>query len=95
VFGHFFLASLSIAVALGMGIVGYHFCAGLPWVDALLNAAMILAGMGPVDPLLTTPAKVFAALYALFSGLLFIAVLGVVLAPFAHRLMHHLHVEEK
>jgi hypothetical protein len=95
VLGHFTLASSCIAFALGIGIVGYHWCAGLPWVDSFLNAAMILSGMGPADELTTTPAKLFAAFYALFSGLLFIAVLGVVLAPFAHRLMHHLHFEDE
>jgi hypothetical protein len=93
--GHFVMASLSIAIALGIGVVGYHVLAGLPWVDSLLNASMILAGMGPVDDLRSGPAKVFASMYALFSGLLFIAVLGVVLAPFAHRLLHRLHVADK
>jgi len=92
---HFAMASLSIAVALGMGVVGYHFLGHLPWVDSLLNASMILAGMGPVDPLLTRTAKVFASMYALFSGLLFVAVVGVVLAPFAHRLIHRLHLADK
>src|SRR3954451_15238820 len=72
---------LLAAVALLIGTSGYHWIAGLSWVDALLNASMILGGMGPVDPLRTDAAKVFAAAYALFSGLIFIAVLGIVLAP--------------
>jgi len=84
----------AIAVALAIGIGGYHYIARLKWVDALLNASMILGGMGPVDPLNSTAAKVFASFYALFSGLMFVGVLAVVLAPFVHRLMHKLHMEE-
>ena len=84
----------AIAVALSIGVAGYHFIAGLKWVDALLNASMILGGMGPVDPLQSSGAKVFASFYALFSGLAFIGVLAVLLAPFLHRLMHKLHMEE-
>jgi hypothetical protein len=83
-----------IAVALCIGIAGDHYIAGLKWVDALLNASMILGGMGPVDPLTSSAAKVFASFYALFSGLAFIGVLAVLLAPFLHRLMHKLHMEE-
>ena len=71
-------AILLILVALFIGIAGYHWTAGLPWIDSLLNASMILEGMGPVDPLTSTGAKVFASAYALFSGLVFIAVMGVV-----------------
>jgi hypothetical protein len=85
----------AIAGALGVGVAGYHSVAGLKWVDALLNASMILGGMGPVDTLHTDAAKIFASLYALFSGLVFIAVLAVLLAPFLHRLLHKLHMEEK
>jgi hypothetical protein len=89
------LAAAGILVADGIGTVGYHTAARLPWVDAFLNASMILAGMGPVDRLPTTTAKVFAALYALFSGLVFIAIMGVILVPWAHRVLHHLHVAEE
>jgi hypothetical protein len=95
VVGHFALAFLAIAVALGIGVVGYHALAGLGWVDSLLNASMILGGMGPVDPLQSSAAKVFASLYALFSGLVFIGILGVILAPFVHRLLHRLHVQDQ
>jgi len=66
---------------------------GLGWVDAFLNASMILGGMGPVDRMTTTGAKIFAACYALFSGLVLIAVMGVVLAPWLHRMLHAFHVE--
>jgi hypothetical protein len=92
---HFVAAVLTIAIALGVGVIGYHAIAGLPWVDAILNAAMILGGMGPIDALPTNAAKLFAAGYALFSGLIFIGVLGLVLAPFVHRLMHKFHLEAK
>ena len=85
---------LILLAAAGLGTVGYHTLGGLHWVDAFLNASMILSGMGPVDRMETTTAKLFAALYALFSGLLFIGVIGVVVAPWVHRLFHWLHFEE-
>jgi hypothetical protein len=84
-----------IAVALGIGVLGYHYLGQLKWIDSLLNASMILGGMGPVDPLQSTAAKVFASCYALFSGLAFIGIAGVMLAPFAHRLLHRFHIEGK
>lgn len=87
-------ALLLVFIALAIGVTGYHAFAHLPWIDALLNAAMILGGMGPVDPLTTTPAKLFASAYALFSGLLFIGILGILIIPFAHRVLHRLHMEE-
>jgi hypothetical protein len=82
-----------LAGSLGVGVVGYHASAGLDWIDALLNASMILTGMGPVSPLPTTGAKLFASAYALFSGVVFLASAGVVFAPLAHRLLHRFHVE--
>ncbi|MEA2329254.1 MAG: hypothetical protein QOE68_4213, partial [Thermoanaerobaculia bacterium] len=92
------LLHILVAVALTggsllVGIAGYSGLAGLRPVDAFLNAAMILGGMGPVDPLTTNAAKVFASFYALFSGLVFIGVLGLLLAPFIHRVMHKLHMD--
>lgn len=84
---------LLIAGALAIGVAGYHSLAGLGWVDALLNASMILGGMGPVDALPTVSAKLFASFYALFSGLVFIAVMGLVFAPIIHRVLHAFHVE--
>jgi hypothetical protein len=92
VIGHFGYSILACVLALGAGVVGYHAIAGLTWIDSLLNASMILGGMGPVDPLKTNAAKVFASFYALFSGLVFIGVLGLLLAPFIHRVMHKLHM---
>lgn len=84
-----------IAVALGVGTFGYHSFGSLPWVDAFLNASMILGGMGPVDKLETAPAKLFASFYALFSGIIFIALMGVVLAPAFHRMIHRFHIEDE
>ena len=95
VLGHISLALGAAAISLYVGMAGYHYLAGLNWVDSLLNASMILGGMGPVDDLKTDGPKVFASFYALFSGLFFIGVLGVLLAPFIHRVMHRLHVDEE
>jgi len=67
----------------------------LSWIDSLLNASMILGGMGPVDPLKTDCAKLFASFYALFSGLAFIGIVSVLLAPFVHRMLHRFHAEER
>src|SRR5262245_28344184 len=76
-----------IAVALSIGISGYHWIAGFNWVDSLLEASMILGGMGPVNPLAGDGAKIFASGYALFSGLVFIGVMGIVLSPAIHRMI--------
>ena len=84
-----------LGVGLGGGILGYHYIAGLRWIDSLLNASMILGGMGPVDPLTTNAAKIFASVYALFSGLAFIGIVSVLLAPFVHRMLHRIHAEER
>jgi len=84
-----------LAVALFAGVAGYHWIAGEVWVDALLNASMILGGMGPVDALHSDTAKVFASVYALFSGVVFIGVMAIILSPAVHRLMHKFHVEDE
>jgi hypothetical protein len=84
-----------IAVALMIGIAGYHFIAGFGWIDSLLEASMILGGMGPIKELPNDTAKVFASIYALFSGLVFIGLMGIVLGPVVHRIMHKFHVDEK
>ena len=89
------LAGILIAVALLMGIMGYHHIAQLDWVDSILEASMILGGMGAINPMITTGAKIFAAGYALFSGLVFIAVMGIVLAPITHRMLHTFHVDDE
>jgi hypothetical protein len=82
-----------LAVVLGGGVLGYHCIAELSWVDSILNASMILGGMGPVHPLPNNAAKIFASCYALFAGLVFIGIISVLLAPFVHRLLHRFHVE--
>lgn len=84
-----------IAAALSIGIAGYHWIAGFGWIDSLLEASMILGGMGPVNPLPSDGAKLFASFYALFSGLIFIGVMGVVLAPLAHRMIHKFHLDDE
>jgi len=91
---HLALAISTVFFALGIGILGYHILGKLRWVDSLLNASMILAGMGPVDPLHTTSAKIFASCYALFSGLAFIGIASLLIAPFAHRLLHRVHLDK-
>jgi hypothetical protein len=87
------LALFAFALALGRGVVRYHYLGELKWLDALLNASMILGGMGPVDPLHKPVAKLFASCHALFSGLAFIGVASLLVAPFAHRLLHLFHVD--
>jgi hypothetical protein len=91
----FGLAILLIGMALLLGIVGYHYLAGFNWIDSLLEASMILGGMGPINELPTDGAKIFASVYALFSGLMFIAVMGLVLAPVMHRALHKFHLDEE
>jgi len=91
---HTAFAILIIAAALFVGMAGYHYLGALGWIDAFLNAAMILGGMGPVNALDTPAAKLFAGAYALFAGLVFIGVSGIILAPFIHRLMHRFHIED-
>ena len=86
-------SSLLIGAALGMGILGYHLFEGLPWIDSLLNASMILGGMGPVDAVKTDGGKLFASFYALFSGIAFLVAAGVIFAPAFHRFLHRFHLE--
>lgn len=88
---HFFTAFGFIAGSLGLGMAGYAWFEGLGWVDAFLNAAMILGGMGPVDLPKTAGGKLFAGVYALYSGLAVLVVAGIVFAPLLHRLMHRFH----
>jgi hypothetical protein len=90
---HFGIAVLILAVSLGIGVTGYHTLAGLAWVDSLLNASMILGGMGPVNALTSNSAKIFASIYALFSGIVFLVAAGVLIAPVAHRLLHYFHMD--
>lgn len=92
--GHSLLvALLLIGVALGIGMIGYREIERMSWTDAFLNAAMILGGMGPVDAMKTESGKIFAGCYALFSGLAFLALAGLLFGPVAHRILHSFHYE--
>ncbi len=84
-----------IAVSLAIGILGYHYFEGLSWLDALVNASMLLGGMGPVNPLRTTAGKLFASFYALFSGMVLLVAVGVLIGPVFHRILHQFHLEIK
>ncbi len=90
----FFSFSL-LGVSLGIGVAGYHYINDLPWIDALLNASMILTGMGPVDAMKNNAAKVFASVYSIFSGVVFLSTVAMFLSPVVHRLLHKLHVDEE
>ncbi len=83
-----------VGLSLGIGVLGYHFLENLSWIDALLNASMILGGMGPVNPLQTQGGKIFASFYALFSGMVFLGAAGVLFAPVFHRFLHRFHLDE-
>ena len=89
------LSGSIIGAALIVGVLGYHTIAGFGWVDSLLNASMILSGMGPVGDLKTDAAKVFASAYALFSGLVFIGATGILLTPIFHRVLREFHLEQQ
>ena len=89
---HAGFALLLVLVALSLGVIGYRVTEGMDWVDALANAALILGGMGPLMELETDAGKIFLSAYALFSGLLFLVVVGVFFAPVVHRFLHRLHV---
>lgn len=89
------IAICVIALGLSLGILGYHFIAGFNWIDSLLEASMILGGMGPVKELHNDASKIFASVYALFSGLIVLALMGIMLSPVVHRIMHKFHVDEE
>ncbi len=88
------MSLLLIFVSLSIGVGGYHWIAGLSWVDSFLNASMILGGMGPVDVLTSAASKIFAGCYALFSGLVLVGATGLILGPILHRVMHRLHLDD-
>lgn len=85
------LAVCIIVVSLAIGIVGYHFLGGLSWIDAVLEAAMILGGEGPIAPMQNDAVKLFASGYALYSGLVLLSTTGLLLAPWLHQIMYHTH----
>ncbi len=84
---------LAILIALFIGMCGYHHFEKMSWVDAFVNAAMILSGMGPLGTLSTQAGKIFAGCYALFSGLAFIVIIGIIFAPVSHRFFHAFHLD--
>ena len=90
---HFLGASALVTGSLFAGMLGYHDLENLPWIDALLNASMIMGGMGPVDPVRTTAGKLFASAYALYCGLVLLISAGIILAPLLHRFLHKFHLE--
>lgn len=83
-----------ITFSLSIGMLGYHYLNGLAWLDALVDAAMILSGMGPVSPLHSDAAKLFAGCYAIYCGIMLLATTGVILAPVIHRALHKFHLED-
>jgi hypothetical protein len=92
---HFLLAQVVVLGSLLLGVIGYRVLAGFTWIDSLLNAAMLLGGMGPVGDIPSTGGKLFASFYALFAGLVLITVSGILLAPILHRVLHRFHLEGK
>ncbi|MCE5316686.1 MAG: hypothetical protein LLG04_04905 [Parachlamydia sp.] len=83
-----------ILISLGIGMTGYHHFEKMSWMDAYVNAAMILSGMGPVSPLQTDMGKLFAGTYALFSGILFLVIIALIFGPLVHRFFHKMHLED-
>ena len=95
VVNHSVLVIAVIVVSLGVGIAGYRYLEGMDWIDAYLNAAMLLGGMGPVGPeLRTRGGKLFAGAYALYAGMVVLVAAGILMAPVFHRFMHRFHLEE-
>jgi hypothetical protein len=86
---------LLLGFSLGIGMLGYHFLENLSWIDSLLNASMILGGMGPVNPLQTNAGKIFASFYAIYSGVVLLASVGVLAAPIFHRFLHYFHLADE
>lgn len=89
-----FTGLIIVVLGLGIGMLGYHYYEQMSWTDAFVNAAMILSGMGPLGPLKTTGGKIFAGAYAIFSGLAFILIIGVIFAPVFHRFFHKFHLDD-
>ena len=92
---HGFISLAVIFCSLAIGIISYHLLEGFSWIDSLVNASMILGGMGPVSELHTTGGKIFASAYALFSGVVFLVMIGIFLAPILHRFLHKFHLESE
>ncbi|MHB8088533.1 MAG: hypothetical protein ACYDH2_09855 [Anaerolineaceae bacterium] len=91
---HLLTGVIVLAISLGIGVIGYHGFEHLSWLDSLLNASMILGGMGPVNVIQSVGGKWFASFYALFSGMIFLGVFGILIAPVFHRFLHLMHLDE-
>ncbi|MGB7739377.1 MAG: hypothetical protein WBM03_09705 [Steroidobacteraceae bacterium] len=89
------MAVALLALSLGAGMLGYEHFEDLPWIDGFLNSAMLLGGMGPVNPPLTAAGKLFAGIYALYAGLVFIVTAALVVTPILHRMLHRFHLNER
>jgi hypothetical protein len=90
---HGMISVMVLSVSMLIGMLGYHFIEDLDWIDSYANAAMILSGMGPLNPLKTEAGKIFAGTYSLFSGVVFLTTVGFFLMPMIHRLLHRFHLE--
>jgi len=90
-----FLAFLIVSASLFMGVLGYRYTDDMPWIDALLNASMILGGMGPVGELHNWESKLFASFYALYSCFLVLGLIGILMTPVMHRVLHRFHAERE
>ena len=89
----FLIGSGLILISLGIGGIGYHYFGNLDWLSAFLNASMILTGMGPVDPMVSSAGKLFAIFYSLFSGVTFLIIAGIIFAPIYQRFLHKFHLD--
>jgi hypothetical protein len=89
------IGALVLLISLAIGMFGYHFLEDLSWIDSLLNASMILGGMGPVNQLQTVAGKIFASFYAIYSGVILLASVGILIAPIFHRFLHHFHLADE
>jgi hypothetical protein len=92
---HVAMAAALLAVSVGVGMAGYVVTEGMSGLDAFLNVAMLLGGMGPVNPPVTSEGKLFAGLFALYAGLVFIVCAAIVLTPVLHRVLHRFHLEDR
>lgn len=88
-------ATALVAISIAIGMLGYHFLDHLAWVDAFVDTSMLLGGMGPVNPLQDNGAKVFAGIFALYAGLVFLVLTAIMLTPVLHRVLHAFHAEAK
>ncbi|HJZ94484.1 MAG TPA: hypothetical protein VKE40_26705 [Gemmataceae bacterium] len=95
VFQCFLVTLVIVAFSLALGTFGYHYCEGQGWLDALLSAAMILTGMGPADPVKTDEGKMFAIFYSLYSGIAFLSLVAILIAPIYHRFLHRFHLDDE